>query len=95
MKPLRPVGPVLSVEAETAAVVAAIRSLNRDVHIIDRGAYVRVSAEGECVLTGTSVSQHLGRPFHIPADLEALMVSFQGRMKINGDSVRWIYEGTP
>jgi toluene monooxygenase system ferredoxin subunit len=84
------VGPVLQAgPAAAAAVVAAIRYLNEDVQVLDRGAYLRVLVPGRCVLTRAAVEAELGAPFRLPADLERLMPSFKGRLSMTEDDVRW------
>ena len=54
------VGPVLQSGALTNAIVAAIRDLNSDVIVVDRGAYLRVLAPQTC-LTRVSI-ERLGDP---------------------------------
>jgi toluene monooxygenase system protein D len=83
------VGPVLMRGELLPALVAALRELNDGLEIVDRGAYVRVSAEDGCRLTRTVVERHLGRPFHLPADLERAMASFAGRFVVDEDEARW------
>ena len=83
------VGPVLRGGAAGMAVRAAIVELNDDVRIVDRGAYVRVEAAGECVVTREAIERHLGDAFELPGDLERIMPSFSGRLHITDDEVRW------
>jgi hypothetical protein len=83
------VGPVLEASEAGRGVAAAIRLLNRDVIVDDRGAYLRVSVAGRCQVTRDAIERVLGRPFQIPSDLEALMPSFKGRIVIRDDSVEW------
>jgi toluene monooxygenase system protein D len=83
------VGPVFMRGELTPALVAALRELNEGLEVIDRGAYVRISAEDGCRLTRTVVERHLGRPFHLPADLERAMASFAGRFVVDEDEARW------
>jgi toluene monooxygenase system protein D len=87
------VGPVL-VKGEAAdAVIAAICELNRDVVLIDRGAYLRVEAWGRCHVSRDCIETHARRPFSLPGDLEAIMPSFRGRMWITEDQVVWSESG--
>ena len=48
------------------AVLAAIRELNGEVEVIDRGAYLRVLVRDRCRLTRSAVERHLGERFHLP-----------------------------
>ncbi|NUQ34199.1 MAG: MmoB/DmpM family protein [Planctomycetaceae bacterium] len=83
------VGPVL-IPGETAqAIILAVRELNRDVGVVDRGGYVRVNVPGRCVLTAESVRHWLNGPFDLPGDLERVMPSFRGRMTLDGETVCW------
>ena len=83
------VGPVLHAGPRTDALVAAIRAENGDVEVLDRGAYVRVSAPGRCRMTRAVVERFLGEPFELPNDLEAMMSSFAGRIAIDDAEVVW------
>lgn len=84
-----PVGPILQAGRVADAVLAALRTLNDDVEAIDRGAYIRVSVPGRCRLTREAVEEALGAPFRLPIDLEAIMPSFQGHLRLDEDEVRW------
>lgn len=83
------VGPILQAGRVADAVLAALRALNAEVEAIDRGAYVRVLVPGRCRLTRAAVEDALGAPFRFPADLEAIMPSFQGHLRIDEDEVSW------
>lgn len=83
------VGPVLVKGAVADAVCTAILRLNPDARITDRGAYVRVGAPDRCVLTADAVEDALGRPFRVPADLEAIMCSFRGELALTEGSATW------
>jgi hypothetical protein len=83
------VGPVLIRGELLPALLAALRELNDGVELLDRGAYVRVSVDGSCRLLRVAVERHLGRPFHLPADLERAMASFTGRLSVDEDEARW------
>jgi hypothetical protein len=85
----RTVGPVLLAGRTSEAVIAAIRELNEGVETVDRGSYVRVLVPGECRLERAAVERHLGAPFALPADLERVMASFQGRLEVDEDEARW------
>jgi hypothetical protein len=83
------VGPVLARGPRSQAVVQAIRELNGDVDVIDRGAYLRVLVQGRCRLTRSAVERQLGESFQLPADLEEVMVSFSGTLAISPDEAVW------
>ena len=72
------VGPVLQAGALTNAIVAAIRDLNSEVMVVDRGAYLRVLAPRSCIVTRASIEKHLGRPVRFPGELETVMSAFKG-----------------
>jgi toluene monooxygenase system protein D len=83
------VGPVLQSGVEADAVIAAIRALNPQVRLLDRGAYVRVLVPHRCVVTREAIEAHVCRPFRLPRDLEAIMSSFKGRFHVTADEASW------
>jgi hypothetical protein len=87
------VGPVLAKGQRADAVVAAIRAENSNVEVLDRGSYLRVSVAGRCRLTRTAVEEILGEPFELPADLEAIMPSFAGKISIDDAEAIWTAGG--
>jgi toluene monooxygenase system protein D len=88
-KPAETVGPVLETGRAGACVVAAIRTLNHDVTLEDRGSYIRVLVPRRCVVTREAIEAITGEAFHLPADLEMLMPSFKGRFIVNEDQATW------
>lgn len=84
-----PVGPVLVEGPETDAVIAAIRELNADVTVVDRGAYLRVEVADRCIVTRAAIERGLGRPFVFPGDLEKIMPSFKGALSLAHDVAAW------
>jgi hypothetical protein len=84
-----PVGPVLVEGPETDAVIAAIRELNTDVTVMDRGAYLRVEVPDRCVVTRAAIERGLGRAFVLPGDLERIMTSFKGALSVAPDLAAW------
>src|SRR5882757_101177 len=74
----RQVGPVLQAGPIAAAVVEAIRALNRDVGVVDRGSYWRVSCPHRCVVSRAAIEERLHRAFVLPGALEQIMPSFKG-----------------
>lgn len=83
------VGPVLQSGTVANAIVAAIKDLNRDVLIIDRGAYVRVLVPQCCIVTRAAIEKHLGRSFRFPGELETVMSAFKGSFQLNQDDAAW------
>jgi hypothetical protein len=87
------VGPVLEANETSRALVAAIIKTNADVVVHDRGSYLRVLVPRACVLSRAAVEAELGRPFRLPGDLESLMPSYKGTVKMTGDEVSWSWKG--
>jgi len=83
------VGPVLQSGPVANAIVAAIKDLNRDVIIVDRGAYLRVLVPQCCVVTRSAIEKHLGRSFRFPGELETVMSAFKGSLQLNQDDAAW------
>ncbi len=83
------VGPVLEAGEVAQAVIAAIRERNHDVQVLDRGAYLRVSAPRRCLLERRAVERVLGRAFRLPGDLELVMPAFAGRLHVTPDEAVW------
>ena len=75
------------------AVIEAVEQDNPAsiVTVLDRGGYVRVHTEKECVLTKRSLEQALGRDFDL-ARLEVEMPSFKGRLQTRSEEFRWFYK---
>jgi toluene monooxygenase system protein D len=72
------------------AIVGAIMDDNPDqeITVVDRGAYTRISGEGQLRVTRESIERHLGRPFEM-RQLEGLMSAFAGRIAMTSEEVRW------
>ncbi|HMI85994.1 MAG TPA: MmoB/DmpM family protein [Polyangiaceae bacterium] len=83
------VGPVLTKGRHAEAVVAAIRELNENTEVVDRGAYLRVSVPISCTVTRQAIEKHCGEPFVFPSDLEMIMPSFKGRLALTDDVAVW------
>lgn len=83
------VGPVLQKGGTTYAVVEAIREANQETRVVDRGAYVRVLSPRRCRVTREAIERRIGAPFRLPGDLELIMSSFKGRLRIADDEVVW------
>jgi toluene monooxygenase system protein D len=83
------VGPVLQSGSVTNAIIAAIKDLNQDVIVVDRGAYMRVLVPRCCVVTRSAIEKHLGRSFRFPGELETVMAAFKGSLQLNQDDATW------
>lgn len=83
------VGPILAKSELATAVLTAIRNLNEEVRVVDRGSYWRVLVQRRCVVTSAAIEAALGRPFALPTDLESCMPSFSGRFSVNTEQASW------
>lgn len=86
------VGPVLIGRPGGHAVLDAIRRLNPSVEIHERGSYTRVLAPRCCTLTRRAIEDILGQSFDFRAELEIMMPSFKGRMRLDDDEAVWTFE---
>lgn len=75
--------------ALTDAVLEALRRRNPGARFVDRGAYVRVEVDVACRLLRRDVEEASGAAFALPADLEPLMPSFHGRLRLSADEAEW------
>jgi toluene monooxygenase system protein D len=91
-----PVGPVLRMCDEADLVIEAIREDNpgADVEVIDRGAYIRVQADGYLRVTEATLQRHLGPGFKIHS-LEQMLAAFAGRIRTASDQVEWHLAASP
>lgn len=89
------VGPVLEAGETAQAIIVAIRKLNANVTIVDRGSYLRVLVPSRCVVARKAVEQALGKPFALPSDLELVMPSFKGTLTMTDDEAIWAWRSTP
>jgi hypothetical protein len=80
---------VLEASERGQAIVAAIRELNHEVLVVDRGAYLRVLVPRRCVVTRQAIERVLGVSFRLPADLEALMPAFKGLLWMDDERAEW------
>ena len=83
------VGPVLEAGEVGNAVIAAIRNLNREVLIQDRGSYFRVLVAGQCIVTRQAIEGILGRSFVLATELEQIMPAFKGKLSLTQDVAIW------
>ena len=84
------VGPVFRPGELADACIEAIREDNegKEVIVEDRGGYIRVSVDGECILRRETVSQHLGRPCRMQ-EVETVLGSFAGQIDTTENSMRF------
>jgi hypothetical protein len=71
------------------AIIDAIRERHPSMELEDRASYVRVLVPSRCVLDRAAVERRIGRPFRLPLDLEQVMPSFKGRLKIDAEQAVW------
>ena len=83
------VGPVLQAGSLTNEIIAALRSSNPELNVLDRGGYLRVSSPRRCVLSREIMESLTGREFRLPGDLETVMSSFKGLFSVNEDEAVW------
>jgi toluene monooxygenase system protein D len=83
------VGPVLQSTPFARLIIAAIEDENDDLTITDEGAYLRVLAPQVCRLSRESLEAAAGSPVRFPGDLEILMPSFAGKMRLTEQGAVW------
>lgn len=83
------VGPVLTAGVCARAVAAAITKENPGASVSDQGGYLRVLVSERCRVTRLAIERELGRPFALPRDLELIMPSFRGKLRLDTDAVVW------
>jgi toluene monooxygenase system protein D len=93
--PLTGVGPVLQATPFARTIVAAIEEENTDIVVRDEGAYLRVVAPRVCRLSRAAVEAATGAPVSFPADLEMILSSFAGLMRLNDDGAVWWLASEP
>jgi toluene monooxygenase system protein D len=84
------VGPVLRMGEDVELVVLAIRDDNpeREVQVVDQGAYVRVQAPGRLRVTLPTLRRYLGASFQM-RQLESMLSAFAGRIATTSDEITW------
>ena len=87
--PDRRVGPVLHATPFAHVVAAVIEDENDDVVVLDEGAYLRVLAPGTCRLSRAALEAATGPAIRFPGDLEVVMSSFTGVLKLTDDGAVW------
>ena len=94
-EPDRRVGPVLHATPFAHVVAAVIEDENDDVVVLDEGAYLRVLAPGTCRLSRAALEAATGPAIRFPGDLEIVMSSFTGVLKLADDGVVWTLATEP
>ena len=84
------VGPVIQAGEIAEAVAAAVREDNpgKEVTVVDRGSYVRIEVDNECIIRRETLEAELGRPFRM-SELEVSMPSFVGQIQTASDHIRF------
>jgi nitrite reductase/ring-hydroxylating ferredoxin subunit len=88
-EPDRRVGPVLHATPFARVVAAVIEDENDDAIVRDEGAYLRVLAPGICRLPRAALEAATGPAIRFPGDLEVVMSSFTGVLKLTDDGAVW------
>src|ERR1700744_950860 len=88
-EPDRLVGPVLHATPFAHVVAAVIENENDDVIVRDEGAYLRVLAPDVCRLPRAALEDATGPAIRFPGDLEVVMSSFTGVLKLTDDGAVW------
>ena len=83
------VGPVLTAGLSADAIVRAIREENDSVSVQTQPGYLRVLVPRRCQVSAAAFERALGRPFVLPRDLEQIMPSFRGRMRVDHAVASW------
>lgn len=84
------VGPVLHATPFARAVVAVIEDENEHVFVRDEGAYLRVLAPRVCRLSRAGLAAATDPAIRFPGDLEVVMSSFTGVMRLTEDGAVWM-----
>ena len=83
------VGPVLHTTPFALTVVSVIEEENHNAEIRDEGAYLRVLAPRVCRLSRAGLEAATGCPVRFPGDLEIVLSSFTGVMRLTEDAAVW------
>ena len=84
------VGPIIQAGEMAEAIIeaAGIDNKGSKVNVVDRGSYIRIQLESECILRRETIETTLGRPFRM-TDLEVVMPGFEGRIDTSTEQVRF------
>jgi toluene monooxygenase system protein D len=90
------VGPVLQATPLARTIVAEIVVVKDQVIVHDEGAYLRVLVPRVCRLSRTTVEAATGSTVQFPGELEVIMSSFAGIMRLTEqDAVWWLATDPP
>lgn len=89
------VGPVLHTTPFARTIIAAIRDENEQVAVQDEGAYLRVLVPRICRLSRAGLEAMTGATVRFPGELEVVMSSFAGVIRMTEDDVVWRLAGEP
>jgi len=86
------VGPIVRAGevAEAVAEAAIIDNPDKEVTVEANGAYSRIYADGELIITRETLVEELGRDFRM-TELEINLASFAGRIEVTDDHARFYY----
>jgi len=89
------VGPVLNGGDVAQAAIEAAEWDNpgKEITVDDKGAYVRISAEQELILTRQSMEEALGRDFQM-REIEIHLGSMAGQIEVTPEQIRFYFEKT-
>jgi toluene monooxygenase system protein D len=77
------------------SVITAIEDDTDEVIVHDEGAYLRVIAPRLCRLSRVAVEAATGSVVQFPGELEMIMSSFTGLLRMNEDGAVWWLAGEP
>jgi toluene monooxygenase system protein D len=85
-------GPVLRSGEMALAAMDAIKEDNPDkeIVVVDHGAYLRIEAEGGLLLTRETMEACIGRPFAMQ-EIEGALIGFSGQIDQTADAMRWYF----
>jgi toluene monooxygenase system protein D len=89
------VGPVLQATPFAQVVIAAIEDENENVLVQDEGAYLRVLVPRVCRLSRAGIEAVTGSAVRFPGELEVVMSSFTGVLRLTEDGAVWRLAGEP
>jgi toluene monooxygenase system protein D len=87
------VGPVLHSTPFARTVISVIREENDRVAVQDEGAYLRVLVPRVCRLSRAGLEAATGVAVRFPGELEVVMSSFAGVLRMTEDDVVWRLAG--
>jgi toluene monooxygenase system protein D len=84
------VGPIFRPGELADAAIEALHSDNpgKEIIVDDRGGYIRISVDGECVLRRETVAEFLGRPCRMQ-EVETVLGSFAGQIETTENYMRF------